>query len=149
MQKNEKPVFVDDYFAALLAQASQLISAEFHKVVVGSGLSVPEWRMLATLAGGRSMSLGRLAQISVTKQPTVSRLLDRMEQRAYVERVADEEDRRITRVRITPQGQQVVSTLIEQARKHEKKVLSALDMEQAQQLKATLQRIIELHRPPA
>ena len=73
--------FVDDYLPALLAQASQLISGEFHRVVKAKGFTVSEWRVLATLAGGEPMSVGGVAQISITKQPTVTRLLDRMEGR--------------------------------------------------------------------
>ena len=54
-----EPAFVDDYLAALLAQASQLISAEFHEVVRAHGISVPEWRVLASLAGGEPISIHR------------------------------------------------------------------------------------------
>ncbi|MEN9626783.1 MAG: hypothetical protein RJA10_9, partial [Pseudomonadota bacterium] len=47
--KDELP-FVDDYLPALLGQASHLIQAEFHRVVKSKGLSVAEWRVLASLA---------------------------------------------------------------------------------------------------
>ena len=56
--------FVDDYLPALLAQASHLISGEFHLVVTGNGFSVSEWRVLATLAANEPMSIGRIAQIT-------------------------------------------------------------------------------------
>ena len=53
--------FVDGYLAALLAQASQLISSEFHEVVRRHGLSVSEWRVLASLEGsdGRAMDASK------------------------------------------------------------------------------------------
>lgn len=139
--------FVDDYLAALLAQASALISTEFHAVVRASGFSVSEWRILATLTDGDGMSIGELAQISVTKQPTVTRLLDRMEAKNYVERFAHETDRRITMVRITHQGQTILTDLIRQAKEHEHRVLKPFGHQQAEDLKATLRKIIELHRP--
>ena len=143
---SEKP-FVDHYLAALLAQASALISTEFHTVVRASGFSVSEWRILATLTDGDGMSIGELAQISVTKQPTVTRLLDRMEAKNYVERFAHETDRRITMVRITHQGETILSDLIRQAKEHEHRVLEPFGHQQAEDLKATLRKIIELHRP--
>ena len=74
-----QPPFVDGYLAALLGQASQMISTEFHQVVRSHGFSVAEWRVLASLFGSKGMSIGHLATISLTKQPTVTRLLDRME----------------------------------------------------------------------
>ena len=67
--------FVDSYLAALLAQASQLISSEFHEVVRRHGLSVSEWRVLASLAGSDGISIGQLAQLALQKQPTMTRML--------------------------------------------------------------------------
>lgn len=141
--------FVDNYLAALLAQASQLISAEFHTVVQASGFSVTEWRILATLTSSEGISIGRLAQISVSKQPTVTRLLDRMEAKGYVERFAHDTDRRITMVRITPEGRTIVADLVQQAREHELRVLEPFGLKRAEDLKNTLRRIIELHRVPS
>jgi DNA-binding MarR family transcriptional regulator len=141
--------FVDSYTPALLAQVSQLISGEFHVIVQAAGFEVSDWRVLSTLSDGKPISIGRLAQISVTKQPTVTRLLDRMEAQGYVKRIPSEADRRVTNVRITPRGQKLVSELMVQARQHEDQVLEPLGKDKAEELKATLRLLIELHRPPA
>lgn len=153
MAAAETPVeprpFVDDYLPALLAQASHLISSEFHQVVRDHGLSVSEWRVLATLADAPPMSIGRLAQLSVTKQPTVTRMLDRMVAKGQVERVAHGSDRRVTLIKTTARGQQMVARLIALAREHEARVLEPFGLQRAEQLKSTLRRIIELHQPEA
>ena len=138
--------FVDHYLAALLAQASHLISSEFHAVVRANGLSVSEWRVLASLAGGEPIPIGQLAQVAVLKQPTVTRMLDRMEAKRQVERLAHDGDRRVTLVRITPAGSRMVEHLIALAREHEQRVLEPFGLARAEDLKATLRRIIELHR---
>ncbi|ACY30750.1 MarR family winged helix-turn-helix transcriptional regulator [Comamonas thiooxydans] len=140
--------FVEDYLPALLAQASKLISAEFHTVVESEGFSITEWRILASLTGTSGISTGRLAQISVSKQPTVTRLLDRMEAKGYVERFAHDTDRRLTMVRIAPAGQTIVADLIRKAKEHELRVLQPFGLKRAEALKVTLRRIIELHLPP-
>lgn len=141
--------FVDDYLPALLGQASQLISSEFHQVVSAHGFTVSEWRVLASLEGGEPISIGRLASVSLNKQPTLTRLLDRMEQRGQVERVPHEGgDRRITLVRITPLGSQTVSELIALATKHAAHVLEPLGKKQAEELKAMLRTLIALHQDP-
>lgn len=147
-RKPEAPRFVDDYLPALLAQASQLISSEFHVVVRQHGFSVSEWRVLASLAGGVPISIGQLAQTTVTKQPTVTRLLDRMEARGHVERLPHESDRRITLVRITPEGTRKVELLMDLAREHERRVLEPFGLSRAEELKHTLQQMIELHAQP-
>jgi DNA-binding MarR family transcriptional regulator len=147
--RQEAAHFVDDYLPALLAQASQLISAEFHRVVKANGFTVSEWRVLATLAGNEPMSIGRLAQITTIKQPTATRLLDRMEVKGYVQRVENEGDRRITLVRITSTGTRLVSRLIPLAREHEMRVLDPFGQQRSKDLKSTLRSIVELHRASA
>lgn len=141
--------FVDGYLAALLAQASQLISSEFHEVVRAGGLPVAEWRILASLAGGDEIPVGRLAQLVLVPQPTVTRQLDRMALKGLVERVADATDRRLTLARITPQGQALAQGLIAQARAHERRVLAPFGRERAALLKQVLQDIIDQHQRPA
>jgi DNA-binding MarR family transcriptional regulator len=141
--------FVDDYLPALLTQASHLISGEFHRIVNAKGLAVSEWRVLATLAGGEPMSIGRLAEITVMKQPTVTRLLDRMEASGHVRRLAHGGDRRVTLISIAPSGSKLVAGLIPLAREHEQRVLAPFGAKRAAELKATLIQLIELHKEAA
>ncbi len=138
--------FVDNYLPALLGQASHLIQSEFHRVVKAKGLSVAEWRVLATLASGQPMTTGRLAEVSLTKGPTATRMLDRMQARGQVERLAHDADRRVTMVRITAEGRRKVSRLMALALEHEQRVLEPLGAQRAETLKATLRRIVELHQ---
>ena len=143
-----KPVegaFVDGYLPALLAQASHLISGEFHHIVTRKGMTVSEWRVLASLAGAEPMSIGELARIAVMKQPTLTRVLDRMEARGHVERIAHESDRRITLVAISAAGSRQVADLIALANEHERRVLEPFGMARSLELKKTLKQMIELH----
>lgn len=141
--------FVDNYLPALLAQASHLISSEFHKVAREHGFSVSEWRVMASLAGGQALSIGRLAQVAVMKQPTVTRMLDRMAAAGHVERLPHDSDRRITLVRITDDGERTVKHLMELATEHERRVLEPFGLKSAEALKTTLRRMIELHENAA
>ena len=117
--------------------------------MVANGCTVSEWRVLATLADGQPMTIGRLAQIAVTKQPTITRVLDRMEAKGHVERLPHESDRRITLVRITKGGRRMVARLIPQAREHEMRVLEPFGLQRAEELKSILRGIIQSHRAPA
>lgn len=148
MPSSRKPdagSFVDNYLPRLLAQASQLISSEFHAVVRQHGFSVSEWRVMASLADGGPISIGQLAQLTLTKQPTVTRLLDRMEARGQVERLPHDSDRRITLVRITRDGTKRIERLMELARQHELRVLEPFGLARAEELKSTLRKMIQLH----
>jgi DNA-binding MarR family transcriptional regulator len=76
------------------------------------------------------------------KQPTVTRLLDRMEADGHVRRVPHEGDRRITLVTITARGQALVHKLVPLAREHEARVLAPFGARRANALKETLVQLI-------
>lgn len=145
-QPAKAPVtFVDDYLPALLAQASDLISGEFHRIVTARGFTVSDWRVLASLDGGEPMSIGALARLTVMKQPTLTRVVDRLQAGGHVKRIAHGSDRRITLIAITPAGDKLVSGLIEMAKEHERRVLEPFGMARSNELKKTLRQMIELH----
>ena len=135
-------VFVDNYLPALLAQASQIISTEFHQVVQKNGLSITEWRVLSTLSDAGVVSVGHLARIATSKQPTVTRVVDKMVQAGYVHRITHNGDRRVTLVEITDVGKTLISGLIVEAKKHEDEVVRRLQPLDVKELKTTLRRLI-------
>jgi DNA-binding MarR family transcriptional regulator len=139
-------VFVDDYLPALLAQASNLISGEFHRVVAAKGFTVSEWRVLASLAGGKTMSIGSLANVTTMKQPTVTRILDRMEAKGDIRRIVGKPDRRVTMIRITAKGTRSVEKLIPLANEHASRVLEPFGADRASDLSAMLKQMIAMHR---
>ena len=138
-----KTGFVDDYLAYLLARASQRISSEFHRMVQDQGLSLLEWRVMASLSGKPHLSISELASITLAKQPTVTKLIGRMQTAGWVRRVDGTQDRRQSLVSLTPKGVSKVNPLLESAKQHESQVLGGLNPEQVQLLKQTLIHLID------
>ncbi len=137
--------FVDDYLAYLLARASHLISSEFHAVVEASGLSLMEWRVMASLSGKESLSINELADIVLAKQPTVTKLVGRMQEAGWVTRGDAAHDKRQSLVRLTAAGRRKVQPLLLKAKAHEAQVVAQLGQAQAEQLKRVLERLIDTH----
>lgn len=136
--------FVDHYLAYLLARASHLVSREFHAVVKTDGLTVAEWRVLATLADRPPVGVGTLADMVLMQQPTLTKLLDRMGDQGWVERIDDTGDRRRVMATLTEAGRQRVQTLIGKAAGHEAEVIAKLPGADVTALKQTLENLIEL-----
>ncbi|ALS60760.1 MarR family winged helix-turn-helix transcriptional regulator [Pandoraea norimbergensis] len=135
--------FVDDYLAYLLARASALVSDEFHREVAAAGLGVSEWRVLATLSDGQARTINQLADIVLAKQPTVTKVIDRLEATGDVVRGESPTDRRQSLVSLTDAGRARVAPLLVSARRHEAGVLARFGAEQSSQLKDTLRRLID------
>jgi DNA-binding MarR family transcriptional regulator len=115
--------FPDDYLPYLVARASHVILHDFHSLLKPSGMRVAEWRVLATLSGGDGYTVGALARATLFKQPTLSKLLDRLERRGLVRRTAGGIDLRHSMVELTPRGRQRIGPVVARARKHEQAVL--------------------------
>jgi DNA-binding MarR family transcriptional regulator len=136
--------FVDSYLPYLLARSSQLVSEQFHRELVQRQIPVLHWRVLVTLYDG-PMPVTDLAKIALEKQPTMSKIIDRMEKLDLVQRQPGQLDRRSTLVSITAQGRKLVKPLLGLAKQHEQAVLAPLGGEKAEVLVDVLKKLIALH----
>jgi DNA-binding MarR family transcriptional regulator len=120
------PRFVDDYLGYLLGQANYALYKDFEAHVRAAGLSSIEWRALAALHDSPPLTIGQLAQEVLSKQPTVTKLVQRMAEQGWVGLQADASDQRCTLVTATASGKRLVKPLVDEARQHEARMLRAL-----------------------
>lgn len=131
--------FFDDYLSALLGRASAAVAAEFNADIQQRGMPVLDWRVLATLSDSNGMTVSDLAEITLTKQPTLTRLIQRLERKGFVRKAADASDGRLVRLSLTPRGKAEVSNLVHLAKERQKRILAGID---AEPLKASLRYLI-------
>ena len=135
--------FIDDYLLYLLARASAGISAQFHARLKTHGLQVPEWRVLASLSDGDGMTIGELATLALQRQPTMTKIIDRMTEAGLVERRPDDSDRRKVRIFISDDGRRRVDAALADAKTHEREVLADYSPAEAAQMKSMLRTLLE------
>lgn len=138
------PRFVDSYLPYLLARASHLISGEFHATLEKERIPVMHWRVLCSLLNA-PMSVSELAAVAITKQPTMSKLLARMEKQGLIARETNPVDGRGVLVSIAPAGRDLVQPLIRLAKGHEASVLKPLGSDDAGALVSILSKLIQQH----
>jgi DNA-binding MarR family transcriptional regulator len=134
--------FIDDYMTYLLARASHVMSTAFHREVRAAGLSVMEWRVLASLSGRPPQGIGALADAVLAQQPTLTKLVSRMAEQGLVQRLAHEGDRRQTLVALSARGQKLVAPLLVRARVNESHMLQDLNADEQAALKRQLRLLI-------
>jgi DNA-binding MarR family transcriptional regulator len=135
------PRFVEDYLGYLLGQANHALFKDFDAHVRAAGLSSIEWRVLATLHDGDPLTISRLADEVLAKQPTVTKLVQRMGEQGWVALQADAGDQRRTLVVATPAGKRLVRPLVEKARAHEAAMLRTLAGPEKAALKKLLAKL--------
>ena len=134
--------FVDRYLLYLLARASSEVSNQFHRRLKNHNLQVPEWRVLASLSDGDGMTVGELADRALQHQPTMTKIIDRMESSGLVQRRQGKPDRRTVGVFITTEGRRRVDAALKDAKVHEAEVLANYSAEETVRLKEMLKILI-------
>jgi DNA-binding MarR family transcriptional regulator len=133
--------FVDGYLGYLLGQANHALYKNFDSHVRAAGLSSIEWRVLATLHDSPPLPVNQLTHEVLAKQPTVTKLVQRMADQGWVTLLADASDQRRTLVCASPAGKKLVRPLLEKARAHESQMLRTLAVSEQAALKKLLAKL--------
>lgn len=106
------PSVEQEAFLNLLRTAEALLRG-FTEVLKPAGLSHPQYNILRILrgAGPDGLACRELGGRMVTRDPDITRLLDRLEARGLVARARRQEDRRVVRTCITAKGLQLLGEL--------------------------------------
>jgi DNA-binding MarR family transcriptional regulator len=96
----------------------------------GHSITVEQWQLLINLNNSNDQFHQQLAENTFKEKSTVSRILDGLEQKGLVKRVADTKDRRQKKIRITQKGRNLLEKLRPLAHDVQNRALNGLDMEQ-------------------
>ncbi|MEM6460672.1 MAG: MarR family winged helix-turn-helix transcriptional regulator [Pseudomonadota bacterium] len=138
--------FVDRYLLYIMAQASAAASSAFHGQLADMGVSVPKWRILASLYPDKSLNVGDLARKCLMKQPTLTRQLDRLCAEGLTERRHEDRDRRGVLVTLSAEGRARATRYVAMARQHESEILADYSAEEVAVLKDILIELAERAR---
>lgn len=110
-----------------LNRLSSAVSQQF-RAVYGPhyDLTVPEWRVLATLAQFGSMTAKAIGQHSSMHKTKVSRAVRALEERRWLTRRACEQDRREENLSLTAPGLHAYGEIVPRALAFEASILAAL-----------------------
>jgi DNA-binding MarR family transcriptional regulator len=91
-----------------------MLSRGLVRVLKIADLSTTQYNVLRILRGSREgLPCGEIASRMITRDPDVTRLLDRLEKRGLISRCREAKDRRTVMARITPEGLKLLARLDE------------------------------------
>jgi MarR family transcriptional regulator, organic hydroperoxide resistance regulator len=105
------------------------------------GMTLPQFEVLSTLAVSSCTNQQELAaRLQVTKGNLVG-LIDRLNERGWVERVPDPADRRVNKVQLTRKGKDVLDTVYPEQLAAVETMMSKLNLEEVDRLRALLKKL--------
>jgi DNA-binding MarR family transcriptional regulator len=95
----------DRIFVAILKTADAL-SQEAEQLIRSAGLTMAQYNVLRILRGAEPEGLlcRGISERMISRDPDITRLLDRMENHGWITRQREKEDRRVVKTRITEDG---------------------------------------------
>ena len=97
----------DRQLGFLISDVARLMRTVFDRRVRRLGLTRAQWLMLTRLHRRPGASQSELAEMLEIEKASAGRLVDRMEKKGWVVRRPDMADRRINRIHLTPEAEQV------------------------------------------
>jgi len=125
----EEAAFLD------LARTTDLLSRGPMQVLKTEDLSPTQYNVLRILRGApEGLLCGEIANRMITRDPDITRLLDRLEKRELISRCREAKDRRTVMVRITAEGLKLLGRLDEPVQAAHRKQLGHLGRERLRAL---------------
>jgi DNA-binding MarR family transcriptional regulator len=130
----EEAVFLE------LLRTSDMLSRRLAAILKAEELSATQYNVLRILRGAvEGLPCGEIGNRMITRDPDITRLLDRLEKRRLISRSRDPLDRRTVMARITPQGLGVLARLDQPVHDTHRRQLGHLGRTRLQNLAQLLQ----------
>jgi DNA-binding MarR family transcriptional regulator len=117
----EETAFLD------LLRTTDMLSRGLVQVLKTENISATQYNVLRILRGApEGLPCGEIASRMITRDPDITRLLDRLEKRSLTSRSREVSDRRTVMTRITPEGLKLLARLDEPVQEAHRKQLGHL-----------------------
>ena len=97
----------DEHVGVMISDIARLLRTVFDRRVRRLGLTRAQWLVLTRLHRRPGASQSELADMMEVEKASAGRMIDRLETKGWVERRAQEGDRRVNRIYLTPEAERV------------------------------------------
>lgn len=140
----KKNYTLEDSVGYLLRHLAQLISREVDRRMAEHGLTDAQWKPLLFIRKGRGDTAADLARCACIDTGAVTRMLDRLEDKALVQRARSAQDRRVVNLVLTEEGCRLADEVIPSVLSDTlNEVLAGFSVGEYEQFKSLLMRALD------
>jgi MarR family transcriptional regulator, 2-MHQ and catechol-resistance regulon repressor len=125
----------------VLARAYRSMAAFVEHSVAALDIGLSDFMILEALLHKGPLTMTELCEAALITNASMTAAIDRLEQRAFVERIATKEDRRVRRVQLTAQGTALIKRLYTRHERDLEDVMSAIPAPERADLRRRLKTI--------
>ncbi|MCH7322294.1 MULTISPECIES: MarR family winged helix-turn-helix transcriptional regulator [Solibacillus] len=124
-----------------LRYISHLIKQKGREILSNYIITPPQFVALQWLQESGDMTIGDLSTKMYLAFSTTTDLVDRMEKNELVQRVRDENDRRVVRIHLLPEGERIIQEVIVKRQDYLRDITDEFDTVEFEQLLKYLQKL--------
>lgn len=125
----------------VLARAYRSMAAFVEHSVAALDIGLSDFMILEALLHKGPLMMSELCEAVLITNASMTAAIDRLEQREFVERVPDKQDRRVRRVQLTAQGAAMIKRLYARHERDLDDVMSAIPAAERAELRRRLKTI--------
>lgn len=130
-------------YAFWIHRLSNVLQEQFNKRLKEYQVTWPQWMVLNVLTANNVNTPAVVAEQLGVDRSGITRLLDRLEEKGYIERTHDKLDRRSVLLALTTKGSRLILEMNAEAHKHQENFLSDLHLSERRGFKKELQKMLK------
>jgi DNA-binding MarR family transcriptional regulator len=134
-------LWLDSFFPYRLYRASKKLQLRLQSRLRTLRMSPSQWRVISVLKAYGALSIGEIVDATLMEQPTISRVVSRLEKNGLVSRRASSRDSRMALISLTAAGVEVFKQIVPAALRHQEIALNGIGRKEIAQMVATLEKI--------
>lgn len=125
----------------VLARAYRSMAAFVEHSVSALDIGLSDFMILEALLHKGPLTMSELCEAALITNASMTAAIDRLEERVFLERVADKQDRRVRRAQLTPQGTALIKRLYVRHERDLEEVMSGIPPSERAELRRGLKAI--------
>jgi DNA-binding MarR family transcriptional regulator len=137
-----RPSNVETNLFVAFLQIADIFGSQAEDVVKTAGLTGAQYNVLRILRGaGSGLACKEIGERMISRDPDITRLLDRMEKRGLITRERQSDDRRVVKTYITAKGLELLKVLDHPVRELHKRQFQRMSPARLTTLAAMLEQV--------
>ncbi|MFZ2537787.1 MAG: MarR family transcriptional regulator [Oscillospiraceae bacterium] len=133
---------LDDCIACITSRSAKLLAECFEKRLNYYNITRTQWIALYYVSINKMITQTQLADKMSLKEPTVVRLLDKIQALGWITRISSESDKRIKILKLTEKGKKIETEMLDVAVKFRNDVICDISPEELDVYNSVLSKML-------
>lgn len=133
--------WIDGFMPYHLYRVTSKLNTKLMGKLKANRINPSKWRVLSILRAYGTLSIGKVVELTLMEQPTVSRVVGQLEQDGRLVRCWSKADSRVAELTITPLGVEAFDEIVPTALRHQELAFQGFSAKEIATLSGLLARI--------